>query len=364
MELFWATMPILLVLRLATFAYFRLFEGWWRHVGMQDLADLFKAVTLSSLLFLGVLFVVGDYRELPRSVLVLDWLLAMGVFGGLRFAVRGVREGRLMRRRSGGSGRRTLIIGAGEAAKRCCVSCCGRRHGPLPPDRAGGRRPDEAGDAAARRAGGGRCRRMIGDLVKRHGIQLLVIALPSATRDQMQRIVGELHGDRRRVQDRAAAGGAAGRPRAAEQLRTWTSRTCWAERGAIWTLKQVEGICAGDGADVTGGAGSIGSELARQIARSGRRMILVDRRRARSTSSTWSCAGASRSWSRPGDRRHHDTRRASSRCSRSTARPRVPRGGLQARAADGGNVVEAVRNNVLGTLCGRGAAQHGVGASC
>src|SRR5690606_5360680 len=51
----------------------------------------------------------------PRSVLVLDWLLSLFVYGGARAAVRGVREARrfVWRQREA---RRALVLGTGEMA--------------------------------------------------------------------------------------------------------------------------------------------------------------------------------------------------------------------------------------------------------
>ncbi|HEX8394342.1 MAG TPA: hypothetical protein VF665_18500, partial [Longimicrobium sp.] len=89
---FWSTLPYLLTLRLGSFLVFGLFQGWWRHVGMRDLVDLVRAVTLSTALLLGALFMTGALAGVPRSVLVLDWVLAVLVFGGARFLVRAARE--------------------------------------------------------------------------------------------------------------------------------------------------------------------------------------------------------------------------------------------------------------------------------
>src|SRR5688500_6702705 len=85
---FWATVPLLLVSRLVSFGVFGLFNGWMRHAGMRDLADLLKAVTASSLLFLVAMFATGRLEGLPRSIVAIDWSLAVLFFGGLRFSVR------------------------------------------------------------------------------------------------------------------------------------------------------------------------------------------------------------------------------------------------------------------------------------
>jgi len=97
---FWSTVGYLVVIRLAAFGVFGLFHGWWRHVGMSDLVALIKAVTASSVLLVVVLYMTSELAGYPRSVVVLDWAVAMLIFGGGRFAVRAFREERLVPWRS------------------------------------------------------------------------------------------------------------------------------------------------------------------------------------------------------------------------------------------------------------------------
>src|SRR5690606_3503929 len=80
--LFLRTAPILLVARLVSFAAFGLYRGWWRHVGMKDLVALLQAVSVSTVLFLAALFFTQQLAGFPRSLLILDWILAVGLFGG------------------------------------------------------------------------------------------------------------------------------------------------------------------------------------------------------------------------------------------------------------------------------------------
>jgi len=109
------TLPYLLVIRLLVFAWYGLFRGYWRHVGLRDLVDLGVATTLSTALFVGALFATGWPPALPRSVFLLDALGIVFLSGGLRFAARAFREGQLPMQSS--RGRRTFLIGAGEAAE-------------------------------------------------------------------------------------------------------------------------------------------------------------------------------------------------------------------------------------------------------
>src|SRR5437870_4220569 len=87
MRIFWMTLPLVLGLRLLTFGFFRLYQGWWRYVGVADLLALLKAITASSVLTLIGLFILGLHHTFPRSILFIDWAVALLMFGGARLAV-------------------------------------------------------------------------------------------------------------------------------------------------------------------------------------------------------------------------------------------------------------------------------------
>ena len=114
-ELFWISVPLLIVLRLATYAVAGVFRAYWLHFGLQDLLTLALAVTLSSLTFVVVLFLSHLFPGVPRSVLLVDWASAIFFAGGIPFIARALREGPVPFATP--RGRRTLIIGAGERAE-------------------------------------------------------------------------------------------------------------------------------------------------------------------------------------------------------------------------------------------------------
>ena len=110
------TLPIVVALRAGAFGAFRLYEGLWRYVSVRDVLEMVKAVTVSSALFtLGSLFL--GLRGLPRSVLLLDWVLCVGVSGGLRIAARAVLERRPSLAKEVAEPRRALVVGAGDVAE-------------------------------------------------------------------------------------------------------------------------------------------------------------------------------------------------------------------------------------------------------
>src|SRR5688572_12524679 len=277
LRVYLATLPYFLAIRLAVFARYGLFRGYWRHVGLRDLVDLGVATTLSTALFATFLFVFGWPPALPRSVFILDWLSVVFLSGGLRFLARAFREGQLPMQGMRG-GRRTLLIGAGEAAEmllrqllhdggRDSVGVVG-----LVDDN-----PETHGRAlhGIPVLGG---TEELEQLVHHHRIQLIVIAIRSATAEQMRKIVQRCTATGTEfkiipsLQDlldgRAAIG----------QIREVGIEDLLGREPVHLDLAQVRADLEGRSVLITGAGGSIGSELARQIARfRPARLVLLER---------------------------------------------------------------------------------------
>jgi FlaA1/EpsC-like NDP-sugar epimerase len=110
------TLPVIVALRAGTFFVFRLYEGMWRYVSVRDVFEMAKAVTAGSALFaLGTLLL--GIRGMPRSVLMLDWILSLGASAGLRVAARMVLERRPANAADAIERRRALVVGAGDVAE-------------------------------------------------------------------------------------------------------------------------------------------------------------------------------------------------------------------------------------------------------
>ena len=275
---FWVTMPLLLVLRLSVFAGFRQYNGWWRHVGLYDLTQLLKAVTVSSLLF-GLVTIVGHAFgwipgvALPRSVLLLDWGTSILCFGGVRFGVRWLREREVTGSWPRG-GRRTLIIGADSTADRLL------RQVRLDSD--SGIHPvglvDDNFDKRGMQIHGVPVLGRLADLrslVVQHRVELLVVAMTAASREQMTQIMQYCAGlgvefkivpSLRELIDGTTR---------LSQIRAVRIEDLLGRMPVTTDLGPVDADLEGRVVAITGGAGSIGSELARQVCRSKPRRVLL-----------------------------------------------------------------------------------------
>jgi O-antigen biosynthesis protein WbqV len=81
-----------------------LYRGIWRYASLPDLFNIARAATLTVLIFLPVMFVFTRLQALPRSTLLINWLVLIALLGGPRLAYRLYKDRGLdhMLERSGG----------------------------------------------------------------------------------------------------------------------------------------------------------------------------------------------------------------------------------------------------------------------
>ncbi len=118
LDTFLVTFPVILGIRLLVFEMFHLYAGLWQYVSLRDLLGVIKAVTVSSGLFAATAFGLYNYgfgEGFPRSVVILDWIICIGLVGGVRLVSRQLRETRFYRKKR--RERRALIVGAGDAGE-------------------------------------------------------------------------------------------------------------------------------------------------------------------------------------------------------------------------------------------------------
>src|SRR5436190_12116405 len=70
------------------FLFTGLYRGIWRYASLPDLFNIVRAVTLTVAVFLPVMFVLTRLEALPRSTLLIDWFVLIALLGGPRLAYR------------------------------------------------------------------------------------------------------------------------------------------------------------------------------------------------------------------------------------------------------------------------------------
>jgi FlaA1/EpsC-like NDP-sugar epimerase len=282
-EIVWSMLVVLLAIAGVTFPLMNMYRGLWRYASIDDLLNITKSATLVILLFLPLMFVLNRLEEIPRSVPFIQWCLLIVGLGGSRFAYRLVRDHPMLRRAAGAPAVPVLLVGAGNAAEHFIRA---NRRDPHSPYRVVGLL-DDAGELQGRQIQGTAVLGRLADLpaaVARLGeqgirLQRLILTDPAVMAD----------GAKRGLLEQAGALGmsVARLPRLTELQDAEEERSIQPQPVALEDLigraqfahdrDRVAKLIGGRRVLITGAGGTIGSELARQIAALGpSQLILLD----------------------------------------------------------------------------------------
>ena len=268
---------IAIAVKVVAFQATGLQKGWWRFAGLGDVYRLVLANTVASVAFsILTRLVVGP--TFPRSIYVLDFLLCFLITCQMRFAGRIFREFRNgLQSRSNGKG--ILIYGAGTAGMtlvreiRSNPSLKMTVLGFLDDD------PKKQRDSimGIPVLGTGRdAAKVVARLrARKRSVEEVIIAIPSATGKEMREAVANCRGAGLRcktvpglsdiLQDRVLSG----------QIREVSISDLLGREAVQLEEEAIRRHISGRNVLVTGGAGSIGSELCRQIVGLGARKLVV-----------------------------------------------------------------------------------------
>ncbi|MFO0777703.1 MAG: SDR family NAD(P)-dependent oxidoreductase [Nitrospira sp.] len=103
----------LVAVRGIAFALYGLNEGLWRYTSLWDLQNILKGVLVSTVAFVTWVYWVMGIYSYPRSIFAIDAILIIGFLAGMRLSSRVLRDKVVFQKR-----RRVLVIGAGDPGER------------------------------------------------------------------------------------------------------------------------------------------------------------------------------------------------------------------------------------------------------
>lgn len=264
-------LPWVLLMQAGVARYFGLYKGLWRFASLPDLWNIIRAVGLGALCIGVGLFVFNRLNGIPRSVLVLYPLYLLLLLGGPRLAYRLWKDHSLNLNRVSG-GERVIVLGAGGGGERIIREMLqGQDYVPI------GIVDDDVRLTKSRIHGIsvlGTVRELPA-LAQRYEIDLLIIAVPSATSAQMQHMVEWCERAARPFRTLPRARDIVSGRVALEAMRDVAIEDLLSRDPVSFDWRAIQAELAGKVVMVTGGAGSIGSELCRQVARLGIAKLVV-----------------------------------------------------------------------------------------
>ena len=264
-------LPVVLLVQGLLLWKFGLYRGLWRFASLQDLWNIIRSALLGAVFITIALFFVNRLTDIPRSILILYPVFLLLLLGAPRLLYRIVKDRNLSLRQIG-TGSRVIIVGAGEGGEALVRDML------RDADYAPIGLVDDRSVLARRRIHGVPVLGLIENLpalVERYRVDLVVIAIPSANNLEMQRIVeiceraGCPFRTLPRLQD--IVSGNLG----LREIRQVAIDDLLGRSKIELDWPTIQTSLGGKTVLVTGGGGSIGAELCRQVARLGVSRLIV-----------------------------------------------------------------------------------------
>jgi FlaA1/EpsC-like NDP-sugar epimerase len=261
-DLFFVALPLLLLSRLLAMVPYNLFHGYWRYTGISDALDVAKSVLLGTVCFVILERYLVGMRSFPIGVYCGEALLTLAALSGVRILSRTFMH-RVRYHASQINSKAVVVIGAGCGAEMLL------RELPRSGYTALALVDDDPAKASVKLNGVQVVGRIcdLQTVVHRYRPDELMIAIPSASREQMRTITEQC--EKTGLRYRTIPGmsdfiqGAA----SLEQLRDVNLEDLLGREPVQFNLQEVRRRIAGRVVMVTGAAGSIGSELCHQLLR-------------------------------------------------------------------------------------------------
>ena len=274
----WPALALALIVKLPVFLVLGIERGWWRFADFGDLCRILRSNVIGSILFtaLGMLAIGSGF---PRSVYLIDFLLCFLASAGGRFGVRLYHEMVITELTSTSRGKGLLIYGAGSAGLGLVreIKSNSRLNyrivGFLDDDQ----RKRHSSLLGVPVMG---CGRDVGNIVHRYkhtsrSVDEIVIAMPSASGRQIAEALANCRATGLPCKTIPSLGELlAGKVRVS-QIREISVEDLLGREPVQLEEGRIRMAIAERTVMVTGAGGSIGSELCRQLATNGPKMLVL-----------------------------------------------------------------------------------------
>jgi len=273
--LFWSGLPWLIVIRTGFAHLFRITAGRWRFVGISDVARLFVSVLCGTGAYFLFSWAIPLLPRIPRSVLLIEAGVTQYVVAGIWILYRMGYERLQHSRYVDGVKRRVLMVGAGDAGQMLVREMQRTPTGMIPVGYV-----DDDPVKTGSRIHGVKVWGTVAELpeiVAKRSVDEVVIAVPSAEPNQIRRFVDLCELTGRSFSILPGIAEVLSGEAHLSQVREVRVEDLLGREPVVMELPSVRADLNGLTVLITGAAGSIGAELARQVALHGpAKLVLLD----------------------------------------------------------------------------------------
>jgi FlaA1/EpsC-like NDP-sugar epimerase len=264
-------LPVLIIFKITTFMFFGLYRGMWRYTSLVDLINILKACVFVFFGFMGTILLFNRFYGYSRAVFVLDGLLTFVFVAGARISLRlffslQIRNGRAEKWPAGRPRKKILVVGAGSSAEKIIREV---RDNLLLPYEILALVDDNPAKLGQRIHGVPVLGSVdqLGEIAGKVDADEIVIAAPSATSEQMKRIIECCRESGLLFKTLPGLDEVMSGQLSIRAIREVSYRDLLGRLPVRLELDRIEEVIEGRTVLVTGAGGSIGSELCRQIIR-------------------------------------------------------------------------------------------------
>jgi FlaA1/EpsC-like NDP-sugar epimerase len=253
---------------------FGLYRKMWRYASIQELLGIFWSATFSAFLTY-LLFWVLD-TKIPRSVLLITWLLSIFGIGGTRFAYRVFRDrqNKTRNHKNQSTKKRLMIVGGGNAGANLVKELVQNSESQYTPvvivDDADWKLNNQIFNVPVK----GNTHK-IPELVESEEVEDIIIAIPSASKSRIREIVSLAQTTKANIKILPNLNDLINGKAELNQVRSVEVADLLGRDEVVLDSSNIEAFIKDQVCLITGGGGSIGSEIVRQLVKYKPKEIVV-----------------------------------------------------------------------------------------
>jgi len=271
-----------IIIKLVVFGLFKQYRGWWRYVGISDLTGILRASLVSTLIIVALWFAVVTMGLVPKylqgvtvvsqGVFMADMFATVLILGGLRMVIRLYYEE--FRTVEAGRLKRFLIVGAGNTGEALLREI---HRMPIAQYEVVGFIDDDAVKQGINIHGIPVLGTVehLSRVCEERNIEEIAIAMPSASHQQLRRVIQVCEGTKIRFRTVPSITDIASGKFSVSQIRDVDINDLLGRKAVELNLDLIEAFVKDKTILVTGAGGSIGSEMCRQVCNFNPKLLLL-----------------------------------------------------------------------------------------